>query len=382
MGKTIKAAIIGAGMRSQMVMNCLRRSARRKLEIVSIYDPDTEVAAKLMEKLNADSAVLTDSAEAAVNAEGVDWVLIFSPNAFHCEHILMSFAAGKHVFSEKPLATTIEDCLRINTAHKRSGKLFATGFVLRYSPIYRKVKELLDSGVLGRIMSIEANENIAPDHGGYIMTNWRRKTEIAGPHILEKCCHDLDLLEWFTDSLPSKVSAFSDRQFFIPENAYLIQKHSKELFLSWPDPHRIDTPFEGDGDLDDMLFSIAEFRNKVQVSFSATMCNCIPERRMRFHCQSGTLVVELYSMILRYRLLGETEERVINFGASGTHAGGDYVLADELWDSMQNNTLPVCSGAEGLKSAVYALALDQSAREGRPVDLETVWKELEKQLSC
>ena len=376
MSKIVTVAVIGGGLRSQAVLRCLQNSAAGNLKIAAIYDPDKAVAANLAGLLGDPAVLLTDSAEAAVNAAGVEWVLVFSPNAFHREHILMSFAAGKHVFSEKPLATAIDDCLRINAAHKRSGKLFATGFVLRYSPVYRKVKELLDSGVLGRIMSIEANENIAPEHGGYIMANWRRKTELAGPHILEKCCHDLDLLEWFTNSLPERVMAVADRQFFVPENEFLMKKYPRELFLRWSDPHRIESPFTGDGDLDDMIFSITEFRNKVLVSFSATMCNSIPERRMRFHCQYGTLIVDFYSMMLRYHLLGETEERRINFPPGGGHAGGDQILANELWDSMLNNKEPSCSGSEGLKSAVYALALDQSARERRPIDLEDIWNDL------
>lgn len=100
---------------------------------------------------------------------GVDWVMVFSPNAFHKQHILEGFAAGKNVFSEKPLATLIEDCKAIYDAGKTSGRVFATGFVLRYANIYRKAKELLDSGRFGRILTIEANEHLRPGHGGYII---------------------------------------------------------------------------------------------------------------------------------------------------------------------------------------------------------------------
>lgn len=73
-------------------------------------------------------------------------MMIFSPNAYHKEHILQAFAAGKHVFTEKPLATSIEDCQEIFEAYQKAGKLFATGFVLRYAPIYRKAYEILNSG--------------------------------------------------------------------------------------------------------------------------------------------------------------------------------------------------------------------------------------------
>ena len=375
MEKVINIAVIGAGLRSRVVVNALLSCGRENIKIVSIFDPDKERAEALKTTWIQPDAVITDSAEDAVKCDGVDWVMIFSPNAFHREHIEMSFAAGKHVFSEKPLATSIEDCQAINEAHSRSGKFFATGFVLRYSPLYVKVKELLDSGKLGAIMSIEANENIAPGHGGYIMTNWRRLSKLSGPHILEKCCHDLDLIEWFTGSLPGKVMAFADKRFFTAENAFLMEKYS-DVFLSWPDPHRVATPFGNDSDMDDMISTVAQFRNGVLVTFNAAMCNVLPERRMRFNCQLGTLEVELYSMRIRYKCLGDEAEQVINFGGSDGHAGGDRIIMQHLLDTMVKEVPPQCSGKEGLCSAVYALSLDKAAHEKAIIDLEPVWESL------
>ena len=104
--------------------------------------------------------------------------MVFSLNAMHHDHILAAFKAGKHVFSEKPLATSIDDCVDIYNAYRAGDRFFATGFVLRYAPLYRRVKQMLDSGKFGRILSINADENIAPYHGGYIMMNWRRNSVI------------------------------------------------------------------------------------------------------------------------------------------------------------------------------------------------------------
>jgi predicted dehydrogenase len=63
----------------------------------------------------------------------------------------------------------MSQCEEIRKAHLESGKVFATGFVLRYADFYKKIKELLDSGDFGKVVSIEANELLSPDHGGYIM---------------------------------------------------------------------------------------------------------------------------------------------------------------------------------------------------------------------
>ena len=377
--KKIGIAVLACGGRSRCVVKNLFRDSNRQIEILSVYDPIDSIIDKAFEEWQIDgkNTKRCSSAYEAINTPGVEWVMVFSPNAFHKEQILMAFEAGKHVFSEKPLATKIEDCQAIFEAHQKTNLLFATGFVLRYAPIYRKIKELLECEKFGKLLSIEANENIPPYHGGYIMANWRRKTEISGPHILEKCCHDLDLINWFCQSLPSKISAFGSRKVFIPENRFLENKYDKETFSLWGGHNQIDTAFGEDGDMIDTQMGIALFRNGIQVSFCATMCNAIPERRMRFNCMEGTMTADLYKLQLETKKIGDESTQVYNFKGDG-HGGGDDHIMKELFDSMVNHTLPKCSGQEGLESAVFALALDQAMREEKIVDLENIWAKLNR----
>ena len=377
--KKIGVAVIGCGMRSKYTVGNLLRDSDRNVEVLSVYDPIDSVVDEALELWNVDknSCRKCSGSLEAINTPGVEWVLVYSPNAFHKQHILEAFSAGKHVFSEKPLASTLEDCKAIYDAHAAKNLLFATGFVLRYSPLYQKVKSLLESGKFGKLLSIEANENINPAHGGYIMRNWRRKSEISGPHILEKCCHDLDLIIWFCNSLPSKVFFLGATNVFKPENRYLEEKYGAETFNSWGGHDQIETAFNDDSDMMDTSMGTALFRNGVQVSFSATMCNALPERRMRFNCSEGTITVELYSSTMTYKTIGEKVACTLNFMAD-PHGGGDSFIMKELYDSMCNGTEPKCSGNTGLESAVFALALDQSARENRVVDLEPIWKGLDR----
>ncbi len=373
--KIIKVAVLGNGGRGRGVTGNLLRDSNRNVNVISVFDPDKEVSKKCLEVWNQPDAKICDSYEEAINTPGVDWVLVFSPNAFHKEQILAAFAAGKHVFSEKPLATSIEDCQEIFEAHQKCGLTFMTGFVLRYSKIYRKAKELISSGILGKVLSIDANENITPAHGGYIMTNWRRLTKYAGPHILEKCCHDIDLLNWLVDSLPSKIAAFGDLDFFVPENEHYMNEYPEGTFSAWEDPHRVKTPFTAGNDLKDNQVAILRYRNGVKVQFQATMSNAIPERRMYFSCSEGTMEVELYSSTLKYRRIGEEETKVIFYGADG-HGGGDAFIMKELYDCMVNGTEPKSSGNEGLESAVTALGIDAAMTEEKIIDMEPIWKKL------
>ena len=376
MDREIKVAVLGCGNRARSVVNRLLKDSNHNVKVASVFDPDMNVARETVKKWEIDEPFYAEDMQSAIDHPGVEWVMVFSPNCFHKEHILAAFKAGKHVFSEKPLATSISDCQEIYDAYKASGKLFATGFVLRYSQLYRKAYDILKSGELGYLISIDGTENVPPAHGGYIMCNWRRKASMAGPHILEKCCHDLDLIEWFVGALPSKVAAFGGRDFFKPENNGLLEKYGEKMFMSWYDPHKTTTPFSDDTDLKDNMVTIAQFRNNVRVSFSCTMSNMIPERRMYFCCSEGTLKLELYDKVLSYRKMGDPIIHTMDFSGIDGHGGGDLYIMKELYDTMINGTEPKCSGSEGLESAVYAMALEESADTGKIVDLEPVWKKL------
>lgn len=375
--KKIKVAVIANGNRARCVVRHLLADAKGNVTVAAVFDPDKAAMERFCTDLKIEGAKLCESSTEAINTPGVEWVMVFSPNVYHKQHVLEAFAAGKHVFSEKPLATTIEDCQAIFDAHQKSGKLFATGFVLRYAPIYRRAKEILDSGKLGRIMTIEANENITPAHGGYIVCNWRRHCAISGPHILEKCCHDLDLINWFCGSLPSRVASFGKRDFFIPENQPIEDKYGIDEFFAWPDHHRCGTPFDGDTDMKDNQVCIAQYRNNILVSFTATMSNAIPERRMVFRCTEGTLELELYNRLLRYKNIANDTEYRVNFTGDG-HGGGDDHIMKELYATMCTGELPKCSGNEGLISAVFALALDKAAETGSVIDIEPIWKNMNR----
>jgi predicted dehydrogenase len=377
--KVINIGIVGAGGRSGLSKHLFEKHDNTRL--VAIYDPDKKIAEERIGILGQPQAQVCDTYEKVTQHPEVDWVMVFSPNCYHREHIISAFEAGKHVFSEKPLATTIEDCQAIFDAHKKSDRLFATGFVLRYAPLYNKVREILDAGTIGKILSIDANENIDVSHGSYIMKNWRRFNKYSGPHILEKCCHDLDLINWFCGSVPSKVASFGGRDFFTPENDHYMDKYRKEdgtsPFQGWKDPHGEDSPFTSEKDVVDNQVAIMEYRNKIRVMFQATLSNAMPERRMYFSGTDGTMTAELYSGELKLKRINDEAVQTFKL-IGGGHAGGDEVIMQELYESMSTGKAPKCSGTEGLESSVTAIALEKAKDQMQVFDLEPVWETLER----
>ena len=97
---------------------------------------------------------------------------------------------------------------------------------------------------------------------------------------------------------------------------------------------------------------------------------------MSFHCSEGNIIIDLYKAEIRCRNIADEGETVIEFATADGHGGGDRFIMEELFDTMCAGTEPKCSGSEGLESAVYALALDQAARENKIIDLEPIWASL------
>ena len=162
---------------------------------------------------------------------GFDGVFICVQDALHAEVITGLAPLGLHMMSEKPLATNLQDCLKIYRTLQPKGSdgphaLFSIGHVLRYSPhniLLRKL--LLEDKAIGDIISIEHTEPVGWWHfsHSYVRGNWRKES-IAAPSLLTKSCHDIDFLLWLlcspldvessTPHLPSSVSSSGSLAYF------------------------------------------------------------------------------------------------------------------------------------------------------------------------
>ncbi len=364
--------VIGCGARGKLVVGNFLKAAGDRVEVKAVYDPDPEAVRQARAAWQTPDMRSASSMPELVNAPDVEWVAIFTPNAFHCAAILAALAAGKQVFSEKPLATTLEDCQKIMDAEAASGISIATGFVLRYAPIYREVKKLLSTGTFGRIINIAASENRESYGGGNSMSadyGWRRFRAQGGPYLLEKCSHDLDLLNWFAESRPSRVASFCGLNYFIPEHANLWDKYDHDVFARMvPLEHRIN-PFLSEKDIFDNHAVVMEYPEGIMMSFQLTLANAIPERRMYISCTEGNIIVECFTGTLRYRRYGDACETMLTF-VGGGHGGGDEIMASEVMESWLSGQKTTASGSiNGMNCARVAIAADLAARTGRVVEL-------------
>jgi len=188
----VNIGVVGCGARMRSVLRLLLPKDPRII-FKGAFDIDPEAIKQAREQFHLPNLIAYPSLESLVQDPSIDWVMIATWNRHHAAAAIAALDAGKNVFCEKPLATTLADCVAVKNAVQRSKGTFAFGLVLRYSPHYQRIRKTLADGRLGELISFEFNETLRPGHGGYIFGNWRRRTEMAGSHILEKCCHDLDL---------------------------------------------------------------------------------------------------------------------------------------------------------------------------------------------
>ena len=358
--------------------NLLAAAPAGRIVVTAASDPDSESLTALRGMCGYDFEVVK-SEEALARHAKVDWVFIGSWNVVHARQAVAALLAGKNVFCEKPLATTFEDCLAVRDAVKKSGRVFAFGLVLRYSPLYGKIHELVAAGRIGRIISLEFNETLPFNHGGYIFGNWRRRNANAGSHLLEKCCHDLDLVNWITGSLPVRVASFGGRDFFVPANARYVERigpnaEGKPAYGTWPDPGRVN-PFSEGADIVDNQVAILQYANGVRATFH-TNCNAgLPERRMYLCGTEGALRADLCTGIIELQRIGhDSKIERIDTDAAGGHGGGDEVMAEGLAGTLLEGRAPLASVEEGVRSCAVAFAIDRALAEGRVVDLASWWK--------
>jgi predicted dehydrogenase len=270
-------------------------------------------------------------------------------------------------------------------AQKQADLPMTVGFTLRYSPFYRTLKSLLTGGRIGRIVSMEFNETLDFNHGGYIHGDWRRLRQNAGTHLLEKCCHDVDLVNWMVDSRAARVASFGGTNFFTPENVHHQERigthpeNGKPAFQSWP--HRDNdppNPFLADKDIVDNQVAIVQYENGVRASFHTNCMAAIPERRMYICGSEGTIRADVITGTIELARVGWQQEREsIDPGASGGHGGGDGVLAAEVAASILHGTPPTSTLTDGLRSAVTCFGIDQAHDEGRVVDMADYWRQVD-----
>ena len=219
--KTLKLVGIGCGHRTFTYLSLAIERFGDRFELVGVADPIPERTELLSRYASPDGLRVFDSADALLAEEKfADIALIGTQDDFHVEPCIAAMKKGYDILLEKPISNQLDEVLSLEKEAEKLGRRVMVCHVLRYAPLYQKVKELVDSGLIGEIQTIHAVEGISPWHfcNSYIRGHWAVK-EKSSPIMLAKSCHDMDIISWILGLKCQKLSSFGALSFFKEKNA-------------------------------------------------------------------------------------------------------------------------------------------------------------------
>lgn len=392
MPERINVAVVGAGRRAAQYFRYVPDDLRPLVRLTAIADP-SESNREAFERLFAEgrrTRQYSDADDMLAN-EDPDAVIIAAPNKYHARYTQLAIAAGSYVLLEKPVATSITECRQVWQAARAASReaSIMVGFVLRYTPFYSRIQEIVASGELGTILAIDADENLGTGLTGLFHKSWRRRDDLSGGFLVEKCCHDFDILNWLIGSAPDRVYTISKRTHFVPSNTGDRQPRfdpevirridvtdfgDPEINAAFP-VQMENSPYDSPSDSPDHTAVLLDFGSGALCTFVACMGQPRTTRRIRIFGTNGDLEGNIDdSRIVIHKPHNSDngwEVKDIPIAAeSHNHHGGDGVLAHAFWRTAANQSDPSRAGLrEGIDAALVALAAQESAAVGRSIDI-------------
>lgn len=221
MSKKMTVAILGLGSRGLQVYGEIVKNYDSIMEVTAVADllPERLANAKKLFNLNED-ACFSDADELLSREQLADAVFICTQDRDHVPQAKKALKKGYHILLEKPVSPSVRECTELLNEAKKYDRKVCVCHVLRYTPFYSTLKKMLAQGDIGKIINIQAREDVGFFHQAhsFVRGNWRNSEETS-PMILAKCCHDMDLLVWLSDSSCRQVSSFGNLTWFKEENA-------------------------------------------------------------------------------------------------------------------------------------------------------------------
>lgn len=413
MKKQLTVAIIGCGNRGCDVYgNIMFKSFADEYKIVAACDVQRLRLDRCGDSFNVPEENRFLSEEDFFKEKRADLLVIGTQDRDHCRMVVKGLALGYDILVEKPLTGSRAECKKMLAAQKKYGGKVFVGHVLRYAPAFRKAEELIQSGAIGKLIAIDALEQVwfAHQAHSFVRGNWRRSEETS-PMILAKCCHDLDLLQHYAGSPCETVSSIGELSWFKPENA---PEGATERCLDCP--HVDSCPYSAkwlyidhwrrnptypftmtvcparplteeaivkslretryglcayrcDNNVVDHQMTVMRFKNGVTASLTMMAFTATGGRIMKFHGSLGEVILDEEKGYVELKLFGKDGEKwtLEQLGSENIvvgHGGGDYNLVKELYEMLTGDTEERSSLVNSIESHLMAIAAEESRLAG------------------
>ena len=408
MEKTITVAVAGCGSRGQSTYSRLMMSMPDKVKIVAAADVDPEKLAGMRALTGIpESACYASAEEMLTQPRLADVLLVCTPDSLHYPHAKAALLRDYDLLLEKPIAPTAAQCTELRDIAVARGRRVVVCHVLRYTVFYQKIKELLDSGIIGDVMNIQAIERVCYWHQAhsFVRGNWRNEA-LSSCMILQKCCHDMDIILWLTGKRCKRVSSFGSLGHFRKENApkgsaerclqcaaasgcpYCAPDYYLKQFRAhgdgWPQNVVAFKPTEEkllkaletgpygrcvyhcDNDVVDHQVVNLELEGGATVNFTMTAFTAHDGRIFRAGGSMGEIYGDMEENVIRVMRYGQEDEvidvRTLTDDFSG-HGGGDARMVKEFLDLVRGDigvSGTLTSIERSVESHLVALAAEES----------------------
>lgn len=365
----LRIGVIGAGLRSGLALYWHKPEGES--EIVALADLDEKRQQKFQERLGSQIFMTKDYKELLVR-EDIDAIAVLSPDYLHEEHVIAALEAGKHVYSEKPLAITVEGCDRIIEAWEKSGKHLMVGFNMRYMSMYQTMKGLIDSGAIGELKTVWVRHFVG--FGGYFYYHdWHAKSDNTTSLLLQKGSHDLDIIHWISGKYTKKVSAIGGLDYFggdMPNDLTCPECSLKDTCPEYV-PHTFtECAFRKEVDVEDNNMLIMELEGGVKASY--LQCHFTPdyERNYTFIGTKGRIENDdvngkVYLKTRKTNTWNEYSDVTYDMKPEeGSHGGADPKIAQDFVELVLRGKQPLTSPFAGRMSVAVGCAATESIRTG------------------
>lgn len=381
-GPRRRYAIVGTGSRHAMYRNAILGDYAPHAELVALCDLNPG-RVELSRRLCAEKGATVPGYAAAdfermIRETKPDVVIVTTVDATHDDYIVRAMEAGCDAITEKPMTTTAGKCQRILDARRRTGKKVRVTFNYRFSPPRTQVKDLLMSGAIGDVLSVDFHWLLNTVHGADYFRRWHSRKEHSGGLMLHKATHHFDLVNWWLSGTPVTVNAVGKREFYTPAMAKRLgltshherchtcpEKGTCTFFLDlagtpnlkalYLDNEQHDGYFRDrcvflpDIDIEDTMNVIVTYDTGATLSYSLNAFNAWEGYQVAFNGTKGRLEHSIVEQIyvsgtntvqggiaeggVRTRVipLRGAAEVIEPWTGTGGHGGGDKVLLDAIF---------------------------------------------------
>lgn len=427
MSKITSIALIGAGCRGKDAYATAIYKEKMAARFVAVVDPIEEKRQNMMDMFDIGSDMAFEKEDDFFSKGKIcDAVIIATQDRDHYRQVMKALDLGYDIILEKPISTNLEEILKIEKKAIETKNKVIVCHVLRYHSMWNIIKKILDKGELGKIMTIQHNENIGHYHmsHSFVRGEWRN-SDTSGPIILTKSSHDLDILVWLTGSKGKSIASFGGIGFFKEENApkgsadkcfdcklrqdcqydgmkvYTSEGgYSPQIFTN----NKYTTQAIEDGlkntqygkciwksgnNVCDNQVTIIEMENGVTITFNLNAFTRDSSRTIKIMCEQGEIraneeEIEVTFFKMRNKVLGTIINKLklkgdikktykvhkrFNSKRKYGHNGADYYFVKDFVEVLNGEEISKSSISKSVESHLMAFAAEESRKTNRVIDI-------------